>query len=45
MKAKIAVVLPKKCKKGERLKETKPLIKDQEKHYSTRERSENKNNR
>ena len=45
MKVKIPLVLPKKCIKRERLKETKPLIKDKEKHYSNREQSENKNKR
>ena len=45
MKVKIPLVLPKKCIKRERLKQTKPLINDEEKHYSNREQSENKNNR
>ena len=45
MKVKIPLVLPKKCIKRERPKETKPLIKDEEKYYPNREQSENKNNR
>ena len=45
MKIKIPLVLPKKCIKTKGLKETKPLIKDKEKHYSNREQSENENNR